>query len=461
MNAKDFCILALLVAVPPAAGQTSPFRVEVVDRATGRGVPLVELETTGGIRYVTDSAGVVAFDEVGLLGERVWLTVRSHGYTHPKDGFGRAGVVLATEPGGRARVVLDRVNITERLYRVTGQGIYRDTVLTGGKSPLKRPVLNGRVIGSDSVLAIPFGDRVLWFWGDTHRVRHHLGLFETAGAWSALPGDGGLDPSVGVDLNYFKGEDGFARAMCPIDGPGVVWISGVTIADDTLVCHYSRREGLAKPLESGLARWDNKRGVFVKWKELPLAETRHIKHHPVVVVMEGEPWIVSGSPFPELRVRATLADVGTPDRYEWWADGRWQSTTNPVASPPQVLVDADSGREIQARPGSIRWNAHRKRWIAIFGEAYGESSLLGETWYAEAAEITGPWTRGKKIVTHDSYSFYNVTHHDFMDGDGGRYIYFEGTYTTLFAQTKVKTPRYDYNQVMYRLDLDDPRLKMK
>ena len=35
------------------------------------------------------------------------------------------------------------------------------------------------------------------------------------------------------------------------------------------------------------------------------------------------------------------------------------------------------------------------------------------------------------------------------------------TYTTLFAQTKVKTPRYDYNQVMYRLDLDDPRLKMK
>ncbi|MAB90896.1 MAG: hypothetical protein CMJ90_15785 [Planctomycetes bacterium] len=90
MNAKDFCILALLVAVPLAAGQTSPFRVEVVDRATGRGVPLVELETTGGIRCVTDSAGVVAFDEVGLLGERVWLTVRSHGYTHPKDGFGRA-----------------------------------------------------------------------------------------------------------------------------------------------------------------------------------------------------------------------------------------------------------------------------------------------------------------------------------------------------------------------------------
>lgn len=461
MNARDFCILVCLMAVRPASGQTTPFRIEVVDGATGRGVPLVELETTGGVRYVTDSAGVVAFGEVGLLGERVWFAVRSHGYTHPNDRFGRSGVSLATRPGGSAKLTLDRVNIAERLYRVTGQGIFRDTVMTGGKSPIKQPLLNGRVVGSDSVLAIPFGGRVLWFWGDTHRVRHHLGLFETAGAWSALPGTGGLDPSVGVDLNYFTNKGGFARAMCPIEGPGVVWISGVTIADDTLVCHYSRRKGLARPLESGLARWNKKLNVFVKWKQLPLTETRHIKHHPVIVAMGGERWIVSGSPFPELRVRATLADVGTPDRYQRWVDGRWQQTKGPGTATQYVITDTDTERKIQPRPGSVRWNAHRKRWIAIFGEAYGESSNLGETWYAEAAEVTGPWTRAKKIVTHDRYSFYNVTHHDFMDSAGGRYVYFEGTYTKMFSQTRVKTPRYDYNQIMYRLDLDDPRLKMQ
>ncbi len=125
------------------------------------------------------------------------------------------------------------------------------------------------------------------------------------------------------------------------------------------------------------------------------------------------------------------------------------------------LVDADSERKIQHRPGSVRWNGYRKRWIAIFGEAYGESSLLGEMWYAEAAEVTGPWPRAKKIVTHDRYSFYTVTQHDFMDGAGGRYVYFEGTYIKMFSQTRVKTPRYDYNQIMYRLDLDDPRLKMQ
>lgn len=29
-----------------------------------------------------------------------------------------------------------------------------------------------------------------------------------------------------------------------------------------------------------------------------------------------------------------------------------------------------------------------------------------------------------------------------------------------FSGTKTPTPRYDYNQIMYSLDLADPRLKM-
>ena len=435
----------------------SPFRIEVVDRDTGRGVPLVQLETTGAIRYVTDSAGVVAFDEPGLLGTRIWFGVSSHGYTHPEDRFGHRGVTLHTKPGGSARVAIDRVNIAERLYRVTGQGIYRDTILTGGKAPISQPLLNARVAGQDSVLAIPYRGRILWFWGDTHRPRYALGLFKTAGAWSKLPGKGALPPRVGVDLNYFTNADGFARAMCPIEGPGVVWISGVTLIEDTLVCHYSRRKGLETPLESGIARWNPTSERFEKWKQLPLTETRHIKHHPTPVVMDGEKWIVVGSPFPELRVRATLADVHDPTRFERWDGDGWRPTQGPTPSPQQVITSKDGKLRISARPGSIRWNAHRKKWIAIFGEAFGGPSILGEVWYAESDAITGPWRDPRKIVTHDRYSFYNVTHHDFMDD--GRYLYFEGTYTTLFSKTKLRTPRYDYNQIMYRLDLDDPRLR--
>src|SRR5207237_2155347 len=39
-------------------------------------------------------------------------------------------------------------------------------------------------------------------------------------------------------------------------------------------------------------------------------------------------------------------------------------------------------------------------------------------------------------------------------------IFFEGTYSHTFSGSPEPTPRYDYNQVMYRLDLADPRLAL-
>ena len=66
-------------------------------------------------------------------------------------------------------------------------------------------------------------------------------------------------------------------------------------------------------------------------------------------------------------------------------------------------------------------------------EIGGKSSQLGEVWYAEADQPEGPWRRAKKVMTHDRYSFYNPKHHSFFDQDGGRLIYFEGTYTTSFS----------------------------
>jgi hypothetical protein len=47
-----------------------------------------------------------------------------------------------------------------------------------------------------------------------------------------------------------------------------------------------------------------------------------------------------------------------------------------------------------------------------------------------------------------------------FDKDGGRIIFFEGTYTTTFSGNNDPTPRYDYNQIMYQLDLSDPRLAL-
>ena len=87
------------------------------------------------------------------------------------------------------------------------------------------------------------------------------------------------------------------------------------------------------------------------------------------------------------------------------------------------------------------------------------TSLLGEIWYSEAENLVGPWTKARKIVTHENYSFYNPKQHAMLDKAGGRFIFFEGTYTHTFSGNKDQTPRYDYNQVMYKLDLADPRLR--
>ena len=107
--------------------------------------------------------------------------------------------------------------------------------------------------------------------------------------------------------------------------------------------------------------------------------------------------------------------------------------------------------------GSLAWNEHRQRWVSVFLQAWGET-MVGEVWYAEAEDPWGEWSPATKIVSHDDYSFYNVRHHPFFDQDGGRTIYFEGTYTATFSGNDSPTPRYDYNQVMYRLDVSEPRL---
>ncbi|MGY8769490.1 MAG: hypothetical protein ACKVH8_13810 [Pirellulales bacterium] len=124
---------------------------------------------------------------------------------------------------------------------------------------------------------------------------------------------------------------------------------------------------------------------------------------------------------------------------------------------PIQLQDVETGKQVTAHGGSVYWNEYRKRWVAIILESFG-TSLLGEIWYAEADSPVGPWKHVRKIVTHEKYSFYNPKQHRMLDQDGGKAIYFEGTYTNMFSGNPDQTPRYNYNQIMYKLDLTDPRL---
>ncbi len=500
-----FLLLAVCVAAcRSAAAAEDYFTIKVVDDQTGRGVPLVELRTVHGVSYYTDSGGLVAFREPGLMGQRVHFLVRSHGYEYPADGFGFRGTALQATPGASATLKIKRTNVAERLYRVTGGGIYRDSVLLGEKAPLREPVLNAQVLGQDSVQAALYQGKVYWFWGDTSRASYPLGNFRTSGAVSDPPGQGGLAPNVGVDLRYFTGKEGFCKGMCPFDPKeGMVWIDGLVVAPDQdgrerLVTHFARMKSLGEMLEHGLAMFDDEKQEFGRRATFKLDQRWQCPHgHPFKHRDAGTEWIYSGDPFPIVRVKADLASLVAPTRYEAWTcladnsladakkarlnrDGqgrlvyRWTAGAPPAGPKEEEQwiraglmrpeearfqpADVETGRRVGIHGGSVRWNPWRKRWIMIAVEQ-GGTSFLGEVWYSEALEPTGPWLRARKIVTHDRYSFYNPVQHEFFDQAEGRLIYFEGTYANTFSGNPESTPRYDYNQVMYRLDLADPRLK--
>lgn len=496
--------LSVLVALSSSAilfgaDPDSYFAIQVVDDQTGRGVPLVELTTTNRIIYHTDSNGYVAFLEPGLMGQEVHFTIKSHGYEYPADGFGYRGVRLKCIPGQSATVKIKRINIAERLYRITGQGIYRDSVLLGKPVPIQQPVINGLVMGSDSVSTVVHRDRIFWYWGDTGKPSYPLGNFHMTSATSELPENGGLDPDVGVDLTYFTREDGFTREMARFNPKGPTWADGYVVLEDEtgrerLYSSYGNVNTKMQAQSRGISVYNDEKEIYESIVEVPLDAPIWLAGHPFKHTVDGTEYIYYNRSLPLQRVKANPAALCDPSTYEAFtclqpgtrleeakidrdAEGNiryaWKKNTPVVfpqderklveegkLAPDEILIylrDADSGKPLLAHSGSAQWNPHRRRWILIISELFG-TSVLGETWYAEADTPVGPWCYARKVITHDTYSSYNPKHHPMFDKENGRIIYFEGTYTKGFSGNPVYTPRYDYNQIMYKLDLDDPRM---
>ncbi len=492
-TAKFWLASALVACFVETTGaqQKSPyFGVQVVDDRTGRGVPLVELRTVNDIALVTDSGGWVAFQEPGLMGREVYFAISSPGYEYPKDGFGYRGVRLTPTAGAKATVKIKRSNIAERLYRVTGQGIYRDTTLLGLHVPLGEGNLNAGVLGQDSVQAVPYGDGVFWLWGDTNLPNYPLGNFQTTAAMSPLPGQRGFDRQAGVPLTYFLDakQPERVRHMAPWKEPGPVWLFGLLTvrAPDghmALVAHYTRQKGLAKVLEHGLVRFDEDTGVFKKIATFDLENRWRFPRGNAFRVTEADgDYFYFASPLAHTRVKATWENLLDPMTYEALAfdpDGRaykWQRELPPTTQNGEqkllnagqmdadqaryAIVAAATGKQVQIHTASIAWNAYRKRWVLIALQNGNKDtpSLLGEVWYAEAESPAGPWHKALKIASHPRYSFYNPRQHTFLDEADGKIIYFEGTYTQTFSGNPTPTPRYEYNQIMYRLDLADIKI---
>lgn len=451
--------LALFVAVTVASlAAAQPCRIEVVEKGSGWPVPLVELRTTHHARFVTDNAGVIALDAPELMGREVWFDVLGHGYEVLKDGFGYRGVRLKPEPGKTLRVEVNRAIVAKRLGRITGGGLFAESQKLGREPDWRE----SGVFGSDSIQNAVHRGRLFWLWGDTTLPRYPLGIFDSSCATTPERPLASFEPPLKLKLDYFRDASGRPRGVSKMPGEGPTWVTGMTSLPDRsgtphLVCAYMKIRKSMEEYQWGLAEWDERAEEFkqvrVLWNKSPDSpKPPHLPQGHVVFWKDAaaKEWALFAHPFPTLRCPAT---------YEAWKDSAtWEPLT-----PQPALQAARDGETIKphtgAHSGGIAWNHWRKRWVTVFMQAFGKPSAFGELWYAEADSPTGPWGPAVKVLSHENYTFYNPRLHPELTPTNSPILLFEGTYTTSFADRPQPTPRYDYNQILYRLDLDDPALK--
>lgn len=440
--------LTPLLCFASATLSAAPCRIEIVDKENGWPVPLVELRSTHNTRHLSDNRGLIAIDDPELLGHEVWFHLSGHGYGVPKDGFGYEGVRTTLASGGTFRIEVERRIIAKRLGRLTGAGLFAESQKLG-IAPL---LPETGVHGCDSVFTTLHDGKLFWLWGDTTLPRYPLGIFHSSAATTPLQPLATCEPPLALPYNYFRDATGKPRSVAQLPGDGPTWLSGViSLPNSRLVATYSKIRGFLDEYEVGLCVWNPKSETFVPekvlWKKTDGAKPLLLQGHPVRWRdPAGKPWLLFGDPFPTARC---------PDDFEAWKNpATWEKIPAPEA--PRCALD---GTAVRPHRGSIAWNGFLKRWLTVFTQQAGKPSAFGEIWYAEAASPLGPWGPAVKILSHDNYTFYNPLIQTTLTPEDAPFLLFEGTYTAEFANHAEPTPRYNYNQILYRLDLTDGRLK--
>jgi len=436
--------LGLLLGVAGLAA--APCRLEIVEHGSGWPVPGVELRTVHGARLVSDNAGLIAFDLPELMGRETWAEVRGHGYGVKKDGFGYAGVRFIPRPDATVRLEVERTQVARRLGRLTGAGLFAESQKLGESLDWTE----SGVLGCDSVVTARFEGKQFWFWGDTNLARYPLGIFNVSAATTA-----GFDPParppLKVRFDYFRDAAGAPRGVADVPGDGPTWVWGAATLPDAqgrehLVAAAVKVRGDMEAYRWDLVEWDvaaaKFRPLLTFWRKSP-DQPKPAKvpdGHALKWTDEaGKIWLLFGNPFPTLRCPAT---------YEAWKDpATWESLT------PDRAVTTPEGKRVEAHGGDLAWHPWSRRWLLLFTQKGGAASYLGEIWLASAPSPTGPWTDARQVATHDQYTFYNpVLHAEAFRADSPL-VRFEGTYVTTFSGNRQPTPRWDYNQVLYQVDL--------
>lgn len=485
----------------------TPYKIQVVDSKTGRGVPMILIENTNGARYYTDSAGYVSFYDPALMDQDVFFLISGPGYVYPRNSMGSVGERVTVRPGESVKFEVDRVSIAERLYRVTGQGIYRDSVALGQPVPIEKPILNTKVMKQDSAKVIEYKGKLYWFWGDTYSSSKAEGNLRVTGAVSELPGKGGLDPDLGVNLKYFAGSDGYVKEMAPNLQDGSVHVELSSLMKTTkdgkecLLAGYVSYDKDNKEVSRGILMFNDQKEQFdlvVRFEEDEMM--RYPQGNAFLCNENGKEYWVFCNPLPTIRVVNDYNSIINPDSYEVYTPIKqgavydkkvprkteldlddngnlkwsWKKKTGLLTQEQEEnlirirvikhsdafyrFTDVDNGNAVELYSAAIQWNEYRKSWIMIAQSKKG-TEPLGDIYYAEAKNPSGPWKNGKLIVSHDQWAFYNPIFHPYFSKDNGRIIYFEGNFDN-DGRTSKPVSYYDNNQLMYKLDLSDPRLNL-
>lgn len=447
------CLAGLRSDTAPANETRRPCRIEVVDDKSGWPVPLVELRSTNHVRFVTDNAGVIAMDDPSLMNRETWFTVIGHGYGVPADGFGNRGVRLRLGPSKTVTVRVRRFAIAKRIGRLTGGGLFAESQKLGEQADWR----DGSVFGCDSVQNAVHRGRMFWAWGDTQIASYPLGIFDMTSATTRLQPFDSFQPPLRPKFKYFANDDGRPRPVATMPGKGPTCLTGYVSLPDKqgkqhLVAVYRKIKPPLEAYEAGLCIWDDDTEQF---EHLRTTWRKSDKNSDPPMIADGHPafwtdergkkWLLFGNPLPRVQLSAT---------FEAWQDtSNWEELT-----PQKTIRSADNKTNIEPHSGSIAWNEFRKKWVAVFMQKFGKPSAFGTLWYAEADSPFGPWGPAVEILSHDNYTFYNPRLHPEFTPSKSPILLFEGTYTAAFANKPAKTPRYDYNQMLFRLDLDDEAL---
>lgn len=476
----------------PFVSAADCFSIRVIDQATKRGVPLVTLATPTE-SFVSDSQGYIAYCDTDRLGKTSSFEVTSHGYR-----FEAGSIDLDTVRGESRVIEVTRENIAERLYRLTGEGIHRESVRLGLTTPLVDPLLAGSVMNQDSAGMVSFGGSLFWIWGTTSRPSYPLAYFGATVSRSPLPTEGTLDPRAGVDFEYISDANGVARGLSPNIAPTDLptWLASPVVVPDAdgveqLLAVFIKPNPDLSLNRRGLVRFDPASTRFVDTQvEYPPSNFVAPSGEPVQVRHGARTYVYYGSPVRTLATAESVLDLGQYEVFsalpagggkvlERESDGSLKygfkvgalASTAAVVSAAKLpaeqaldghLQDSLTGTSFQTAGAVAQsFSQRRQRFIRLVEQVSGTTSYLGELWYVEADTPMGPWVYARKVVSHDSYSFSSPWFYPQLEQADGRFVFFGGTYTSNLAGNNViNTPRYNGNQLMYRLDLDDTRLAL-